>query len=152
MDEQEIERLKAEGFEKVEYTYKDGKRIKVLIQDELIEWKSMKDADKVIKELEALYDAMHKNQCYACSHEFVEVAKNFGTEIIANAIEMLKEQRMDIEALKKSYNELAEKGQLIVRCKDCKRNVSTPHNPMCGIDCNRSGGTDWFCADGERKE
>ena len=48
---------------------------------------------KVIKALEALYDAMHENQCYACSHEFVEVAEEFGTEIIADAIEMLKEQR-----------------------------------------------------------
>ena len=48
--------------------------------------------DKVIKALEALYDAMHKNQCYACSYEFVEVANEFGTEIIADAIETLKEQ------------------------------------------------------------
>lgn len=49
--------------------------------------------DKVIKALEALYDAMHENQCYACSYEFVEVANEFGTEIIADAIETLKEQQ-----------------------------------------------------------
>lgn len=37
MDEQETERLKAEGFEEVEYIYEDGEKIKVLIKDELIE-------------------------------------------------------------------------------------------------------------------
>lgn len=56
--------------------------------------------EKVIKQLEALYDAMHKNQCYACSYEFVEVAKEFGTEIIADAIETLKEQDKEIKMLK----------------------------------------------------
>lgn len=48
------------------------------------------DSEKVIKGLEALYDAMRKNQCYACSHEFIEVAENFGTEIVAEAIDLLK--------------------------------------------------------------
>ena len=52
-----------------------------------------KNVDEIIKELEALYDAMHENQCYACSHEFIEVANNFGTEIIADAIEILKAQQ-----------------------------------------------------------
>lgn len=53
--------------------------------------------DKVIKALEALYDAMHKNQCYACSYEFIEVVNEFGTNIIADAIETLKEQQKDIK-------------------------------------------------------
>lgn len=39
----------------------------------------------------------------------------------------------------------------LVRCEDCKHNISTPHNPMCELDINRSGGIDWFCADGERR-
>ena len=54
--------------------------------------------DKVIKALEALYDVMHKNQCYACSYEFIEVAEEFGTEIIADAIETLKEQQQTLLA------------------------------------------------------
>lgn len=53
----------------------------------------MKDFEKVDKGLEALYNSMHENQCYACSHEFVEVAENFGTEIIADALELIKEQK-----------------------------------------------------------
>ena len=51
---------------------------------------AINDIKTVIKELEALDDAMHKNQCYACSYEFIEVAEKFGTEIIYDAIELLK--------------------------------------------------------------
>lgn len=39
----------------------------------------------------------------------------------------------------------------IVRCGYCIHNTSTIHNPICGLDVYRSGGTAWFCADGERK-
>lgn len=53
--------------------------------------------DKVIIALEALHNAMHKNQCYTCSYEFVEVAEEFGTEIITDAIETLKELAKWIE-------------------------------------------------------
>lgn len=41
--------------------------------------------------------------------------------------------------------------QELVRCKDCKHNTSSSHNPVCELDMYRSGGADWFCADGERK-
>ena len=50
----------------------------------------MPDLEKTIKLLEALYDSMHKNQCYACSYEFIDVAQEFGTNIVADAIELLK--------------------------------------------------------------
>lgn len=60
----------------------------------------MADIDKVIKELEALDDAMHKNQCYACSHEFVKVAEKFGTAIITDAIEMLKDYKQHLQKRK----------------------------------------------------
>lgn len=59
----------------------------------------MADINKVIKGLEALYDAMHKNQCYACSHEFIETAHEFGTEIIAEAVELLRMQLKEQEAV-----------------------------------------------------
>jgi hypothetical protein len=48
--------------------------------------------EKVIEGLNALSKAMHENQCYACSHEFVEVTQEFGTNIIEDALELLKEQ------------------------------------------------------------
>lgn len=73
----------------------------------------MKDADKVIEELETLYDAMHENQCYACSHEFVEVVDNFGTEIIADAIEMLKEQQEKIRVTQLALDIAMKKGIVV---------------------------------------
>ena len=42
---------------------------------------------------------MHKNQCYSCSHEFIDTANNFGTEIIAEALELIKIQQKKIEEL-----------------------------------------------------
>lgn len=53
----------------------------------------MPDREKVIEGLKALNDSMHKNQCYACSHEFIKTVNEFGTSIIADAIELLQEQR-----------------------------------------------------------
>ena len=102
----------------------------------------MADREKVIKGLDALYKAMHENQCYACSYEFIENAKEFGTEIIADALALLESQPQ------------------IVRCKDCK------HSCYCNIQelppgifvvakCTKTNVAhvaDWFCADGERRE
>lgn len=67
--------------------------------------------DKVIKALEALYDAMHENQCYACSYEFIEVAEEFGTEIIADAIETLKEQQQMYFTLEHDWRMLREQNK-----------------------------------------
>ena len=51
----------------------------------------MADIEKTIKGLDSLYKSMHENQCYACSHEFIDTVEEFGTEILADAIELLKE-------------------------------------------------------------
>ena len=70
----------------------------------------MADIDKTIKGLNALYDTMHKNQCYACSYEFVETANEFGTEILADALELLKDYKQhlqnDLETLKEEKRRL----------------------------------------------
>ena len=58
------------------------------------------DMEKVLKGLDALLKAMHENQCYACSHEFVDATKEFGMNIIEDAIALLKEQQKEIEILK----------------------------------------------------
>lgn len=42
---------------------------------------------------------MNQNQCYTCSHEFIETAEEFGTNIIENAIELLKEQQKLIDEI-----------------------------------------------------
>ena len=39
----------------------------------------------------------------------------------------------------------------VVRCKDCKWNKSTPHNPICSND-DMPKDVGFFCADGERRE
>ena len=82
---------------------------------------------------------MHENQCYACSYEFVEVEHEFGTEILAEAEEFIKEQPQ------------------IVRCKDCKYGVDA-HDGLNQWVCNRPNTEDfyhdaeWFCADGQMVE
>ena len=58
---------------------------------------SFSTIDDDIKALEALYNAMHENQCYACSHEFIDLIEKFGTEIIADVIEHLKQYRNAIQ-------------------------------------------------------
>ena len=40
----------------------------------------------------------------------------------------------------------------ITTCDICKYNEGTSHNPVCGLDTNRSGGVGWYCADGEVEE
>ena len=52
----------------------------------------MPDREIVIKELEALQKAMSDNQCYSCTHEFVDVVNLFGSNIVADALALLKEQ------------------------------------------------------------
>ena len=70
----------------------------------------MPEIDKVIKGLEALYDSMHKNQCYACSYEFIETANEFGTEIVANALKLLEEYKRHLQNdMEKLQTELLQK-------------------------------------------
>ena len=92
--------------------------------------------EKIINGLNALYKSMHKNQCYACSYEFVEVEHEFGTEILAEAEEFIKEQPQ------------------IVRCKDCKYYIE-PTEEEAGGCLIKAGyfpvSENWFCADGEKE-
>ena len=92
----------------------------------------MERTQKIIDGLTALYDAMHENQCYACSHEFIEKANEFGTEILVDAIALLEGQPQ------------------IVRCKDCKRRGTYDCPVYVGGDGMYSEPDDWFCADGEK--
>ena len=50
------------------------------------------DRENVIKGLEALQKSMSEHQCYTCSYKFIETVKEFGTNIIEDAITLLKEQ------------------------------------------------------------
>ena len=56
--------------------------------------------ERILKGLKALDKAMHKNQCYACSHEFIDVVNEFGTDIIYEALALLEEQEAEIRQLR----------------------------------------------------
>lgn len=62
----------------------------------------MADREKTLKGLDALHKAMMQNQCYACSYEFVDVVEEFGTDIIKDALELLKEQEPQVLTLKEA--------------------------------------------------
>ena len=91
----------------------------------------MQDKEKIIRGLNALYESMHKNQCYACSHEFVETANEFGTNILAEAIDFIELQPQ------------------IVRCKDCKHhgNINEDYCRCLEQETNN----DFYCWYGERR-
>ena len=107
------------------------------------------DVGRVIDGLIELNKAMNKNQCYACAYEFVVAASKFGTEILVDAIEKLKEMQKENDELKAGRTE-------IVRCKDCEYHGGKDYH----CPCNSTGDPfldwvpdeDWFCADGKRKE
>jgi len=91
--------------------------------------------EKVLKGLNALYESMHKNQCYACSYEFIETEKEFGTEILAEAEELINSQP---EIVRCEYCVYWDKGH----SEECDNSDSVCfHNGRCKPD--------WFCADGE---
>ena len=125
----------------------------------------MPNREIVIKGLESLSKSMHENECYACSHEFIETAEEFGTNIIADAIEMLKEQQEQIDRLieenasnaemAEGVKELLKEQEAVVRCKDCIH-WDKGHTEECdNIDSvsfhNGVCKPDWFCTDGERR-
>lgn len=62
------------------------------------------DTAKTIKELEALDDAMSKNQCYTCSHDFIDVVNEFGTNIIPDAVELIKKLQEENELLQRNQS------------------------------------------------
>ena len=57
----------------------------------------MTETEKTRRGLDALYKAMEENQCYACSHEFVDVVEEFGTNILERAIKLLTPATIELE-------------------------------------------------------
>lgn len=47
---------------------------------------------KTAEALKALAEAMDRNQCYACAHEFVEIVNDFGSNILLEAAYLLEKQ------------------------------------------------------------
>jgi hypothetical protein len=57
----------------------------------------MTEPEKTRRGLEALQNAMTRNQCYACSHEFVIAGEEFGTNILGNTIKRLTPKQIETE-------------------------------------------------------
>ena len=96
----------------------------------------MPDREKVIKGLEF------------CVNGHFKVELSLATKILA----LLKEQEADIAALKNAYKELAEKGEVVVRCKDCKYSLSNSRFCAYPHKKNNIQPCDWFCADGVKRD
>jgi len=129
----------------------------------------MIDRDKALKGLEALDKAMSQNQCYTCSHEFIDAVEEFGTNIIEDTIALLKTDKSErlqfIEGTAKLVveNEMLKK-QLadrpeIVRCKDCVHRGKSEKCVLSAISEEKDvplfmldNRGYWFCADGVTKD
>lgn len=108
----------------------------------------MPDREKVIKAWECCNPFNRK--CKECPYEKDCYHDGISRHMVANAISLLKEQEADMIALKNAYKELAEKGSVIVRCKDCKKRYTV----LCIQEeaGNINNQDDWFCADGVAKD
>ena len=89
----------------------------------------MPDREIVIKELEALQKAMSDNQCYSCTHEFVDVVNLFGSNIVADALALLKEQDAVAIIWKFGFphcpvcGQMLPEGDAVKYCLHCGRSV-----------------------------
>ena len=73
------------------------------------------------------------------------------TGFVREIIDVLRAQEADIAALKNAYKELAEKGDVVIRCKDCKHYCKDDMSlPFCNIHESLWLDDDWFCADGKQ--
>lgn len=114
----------------------------------------MPDREKVIKGLEChRIDNNHRINCADCPY-YVDDDSHIlcVNDLHDDALAILQEQEADMIALKNAYKELAEKGSVIVRCKDCDNRECDGRagTIVCGIT-GESHSRLWFCADGERK-
>lgn len=98
------------------------------------------DREKVINEL-----VKHIESALNVDSDYVDCVR---TDLLQYTVALLKEQETQKFFVDESGKIIPL--PIVVRCKDCKHNTSSPHNPVCELDVYRSGGVDWFCADGER--
>lgn len=106
----------------------------------------MTDVEIVIKGLEHCTYGDGVN-CYGCPYRVLCEEGDY-LVLRKDALELLKAQQLDIEALKNAYNELAEKGRPVVMCKDCRwydEKISFCDN------CHLPREQTFFCGDGKRR-
>lgn len=106
----------------------------------------MPDREKVIRCLEVCRSL--GKTCADCPYN-----GDCTTALCDDVLAILKEQEADMIALKNAYKELAEKGSVIVRCKDCiygehEKNESTGMEWIYCAHHRENRPNEWFCASG----
>ena len=107
----------------------------------------MADIEKVIK---AVDNCIHYG-CKKCTYYDNGCEKN---AMLADALELLKEQTNEIDEISDEYIDLGKemaKQPKIVMCKDCKH-YTGGIDGYCEKWWRRTGGNLFYCSDGERKE
>ena len=122
----------------------------------------MADIEKVINGLKCCTHAKAQIPCGDCSYcgnDDYNDAWSCRIALMKDALELLKEQKEQLDTQKENFAHLAAKlatQPQIVRCKDCKHYDKDPYCKGFG-DCAGACDNlvkvhdDWFCADGERK-
>ena len=112
------------------------------------------DKEKVIKGLKCAIGIRGRKNCDDCPYD--NDFNCIGCDIVMrDALELLKEQKPVIEALKCDLNEtLAVLGKQpdIVRCNECKYcEYPNAEKEWCKKGHLHGNAKNWFCADGERR-
>lgn len=137
----------------------------------------MPDSEKVFKGLLECLKGEGSTECGKCPYltekctvslreeatelkkEYDELSEEFNSavELIRKKNDQIKILKADIEALKIAYNELAENGEVVIRCKDCiwfhKPIEELPYKKPC--KCNYHGCAteeDKYCWWGEKDD
>ena len=113
--------------------------------------------EKVIKGLECCAAWDTDAPCSDCPYDYPGEGGEgpcLREKLIPDVLELLKLQEMDISALKNAYDDLVQRGSVIVRCRDCKYGTIVMENGVLPfISCDGvEHDMDWFCAAGVRAE
>jgi len=112
------------------------------------------DREKVIRGLEICSDCGFcetiKKYDLRCPYRNNDGKGCDRSQLLIDALALLKEQKSDIEKLNGFINGFSKDAIVPVRCKDCK--YYDYHNGCMSWHDVNSKNDNWYCADGERKE
>jgi len=101
------------------------------------------DREKVIKGLEDIQKHLDTGYSFAISWK---------SELIRDALALLKEQKEEIEQLNRFVNGFSRDAMPVVRCNDCKYFLAERGECLRHHFVIYFSNGNWFCADGERKD
>ena len=101
------------------------------------------DIEKVIKGLEDIQKHLDTGYSFAISWK---------SELIRDALALLKEQKEEIEQLNRFVNGFSRDAMPVVRCKDCKYFLAERGECLRHHFVIYFSNGNWFCADGKLAE